>query len=99
MKRVAPLLALVAVLAAVMPARGANVFQDLAGFSAKETCSCVFVAGQTDDYCRAFGQIQGYKVDVAIDHGANLVTATYSPTVVRTARFVDGAGCTLDPIQ
>jgi hypothetical protein len=74
---------------------GSSVFQLLAGFSAKESCSCAFVVAQTDAYCQAFGQQSGYTVSVAIDRGAKVVTSSVAGST-RTARFADGAGCTLD---
>ena len=73
----------------------ANEFQILTGFSAKETCSCAFVVGQTDAYCNAFGQQAGYAVTITIDHAAMAVTSTYK-TSTRTAHFTAGAGCLLD---
>lgn len=69
----------------------------LTGFSAKESCSCAFVVQQTDDYCMQFGQVEGFEVDVAIDHEAKMVTATFNETA-RTAHFTDAAGCVLDPL-
>jgi hypothetical protein len=79
--------------------REANLFEVATGFSAKEACSCAFVAGQTDDYCKAFGQVAGTSlaVDVVVDRGAQTVTSTISG-VSRTARAAAGAGCTLDPL-
>jgi CubicO group peptidase (beta-lactamase class C family) len=68
----------------------------LTGFSAKETCSCAFVVGQTDDYCKAFGQQQGFNLVITIDHSAQKITSTYQ-TLARTASAKAGAGCTLDP--
>ena len=78
-------------------AADATIFDILAGFSAKETCSCVFVTGQTDDYCGAFGQLQGYTVATTIDHTAKTTTAKFQ-SVTRTAHYDDGAGCTLDAL-
>jgi hypothetical protein len=72
----------------------------LAGFSAKETCSCAFVDGQTDAYCNAYGQDAPFTSTITIDHAAKMVTAVSVDFggVTRTAHAVDGAGCTLDPI-
>jgi hypothetical protein len=67
----------------------------LTGFSAKETCSCAFVVGQTDEYCKAFGQQQGFNIVIDIDHNAQKITSTYQ-TLARTASNKPGAGCTLD---
>jgi hypothetical protein len=73
----------------------ADVFQLLTGFSAKETCSCVFVVGQTDAYCMAFGQQSGYSVGIQIDHTAQTVTTSFL-LATRVAR-AGATGCKLDP--
>ena len=75
----------------------ASILHILTGFSAKESCSCAFVVQQTDDYCVQFGQVEGFEVDVAIDHETKIVTATFNGTS-RTAHFTDAAGCVLDPL-
>jgi hypothetical protein len=74
----------------------ADVAELLMGFSAKETCSCAFVVGQTDTYCQAFGQQPGYMVTLTIDHQAKTVTADVGIGETRTARVTSGGGCTLD---
>jgi len=74
-----------------------GILHILTGFSAKESCSCAFVVEQGDDYCVQFGQVEGFEVDVAIDHDEKLVTATFNGTS-RTAHFTDGTGCLLDPL-
>jgi hypothetical protein len=73
----------------------ADEFQLAAGYAAKEACSCVFIAGQTDAYCTNYGvSPSGLAVKLAIDHTANTVTATFSSTV-RVATFTSGKGCVL----
>ena len=75
----------------------ADEFLILNGFEAKEGCSCVFVAEQSDDYCTTFAHsASSLTPTVTIDHNAKTVTSVLSDT--RVARFVDGAGCTLDPL-
>jgi hypothetical protein len=74
----------------------ANVLELLMGFSAKETCSCAFIVGQTDAYCQAFGQQKGYTVTLTIDQQAKTVTADVGIGETRTARVGAGGGCTLD---
>ena len=79
----------------------ADISHILTGFSAKETCSCVFAVGQTDTYCKAFGQQAGFEaVVINIDHSGKKVTATYSPptgtSVTRSSTAATGAGCELD---
>jgi hypothetical protein len=72
--------------------------QLLTGFSAKETCSCVFAVGQTDAYCTNFGQQSGYTLDITIDHTGRTVTSAFG-TITRTAHAgADGTGCTLDSL-
>lgn len=74
-----------------------GLLQLLTGFSAKESCSCAFVVGQSDEYCQAFGQQPGYAAKVSIDRAAKTVTSTFMG-VSRTAKAAPGAGCTLDPL-
>ncbi len=69
----------------------------LTGFGSKEGCSCVFVDGQTDDYCTQFAQAPGYMSQITIDHAGKSVSAMFFG-VTRTAHFTDGAGCRLDPL-
>jgi hypothetical protein len=66
-----------------------NQFQILTGFSSKEVCSCAFVVEQTDEYCKAFGKLEGYDVESVIDRNAKTVTSTFLGTS-RTAKFEDG---------
>ena len=75
----------------------APVPQLACGLAVKEGCSCVFIVKQTDTYCTAYGAPAAYvAVHLQIDHPGNAVTATFLGAT-RTAHFVDGAGCTLDP--
>jgi hypothetical protein len=67
----------------------------LLGFSAKETCSCVFLADQTDEYCTAFGQTAGLNVTLAIDRAARAITSTFQGTS-RTAHADAAGACQLD---
>lgn len=78
-------------------ARAANQAEIVTGFSAKETCSCAYAADQTDAYCTEFGTPAGFQVDIAIDRKAKTAKATFLG-ISRTARFQEGAGCSLDPL-
>src|SRR5687767_11622081 len=78
-------------------AKNANTFQLLTGFSSKETCSCAFVVDQTDEYCKAFGQSDGFTVDITIDRAKKSVTSSFGG-VTRTATMKDGEGCTGDAL-
>jgi hypothetical protein len=76
----------------------ATAIQILTGFSAKETCSCVFAVQQTDDYCTNFGQQSGYTLTITIDHTGNTVTSAFG-AITRTARAgAVGTGCSLDSL-
>ncbi len=67
------------------------------GLAVKEGCSCVFIVQQPDAYCTGYGAPAAYvEVHLQIDHTAKSVRATFLGAT-RSARFVDGAGCTLDP--
>jgi hypothetical protein len=78
--------------------RVANVFELDGGFGAKETCSCVFVVGQADDYCVTFGTQPALPAQITIDHAAKTVSAAVPGMAPRVARVAgDGAGCVLDP--
>src|SRR5579863_8434558 len=102
MRRYALFLPVVALLllpsdrASAGPGMQANLVQLLMGFSAKETCSCAFVVGQTDAYCTAFGQQPPYVVTLTFDHTAKTVTADVNTGMTRTARLTAGGGCSLD---
>lgn len=78
-------------------ARAANQAEIVTGFSAKETCSCAYAADQTDAYCTEFGTPAGFQVDIAIDRKAKTAKATFLG-FSRTARFREGAGCSLDAL-
>jgi hypothetical protein len=79
--------------------RTANLLELATGFSAKEGCSCAFVVGQTDAHCQDFAQPPGvsFTLDITIDRDAQTVTSGLGD-LSRTARFVAGVGCTLDPL-
>jgi hypothetical protein len=73
----------------------ANEFQLATGYAAKEACSCVFVAQQSDAYCTNYGvSPTGVAVTLVIDHTASTVTASFSSTS-RVATFTSGKGCVL----
>lgn len=76
-------------------ARLPDQFEMLTGFSAKETCSCAFVVEQTDDYCKSFGKLGTYQVELTIDRSAKTVTSKFT-VVSRTARFTEELGCVND---
>jgi hypothetical protein len=73
-------------------ARTANQIEVVAGFGAKEACSCAFVADQSDDYCKAFGQAGVAPAEITIDRKAQTVSASLAG-MTRSARFTPGEGC------
>jgi hypothetical protein len=78
----------------------------LTGLDAKELCSCVFVVGQTEEYCREYvrlgipfpGLKQGVPVPIQllVDHDARRTSARVAGNHA-SARFVgDRRGCVLE---
>lgn len=70
----------------------------IAGSSAKETCSCVFVLKQDDERCKDYSRLIGPTQVVAfqIDHDAHTVVAMLAGWR-STARFLgQEQGCVLD---
>ena len=68
----------------------------LPAFTAKEYCSCRFVMGQTDAYCRGYVQQWLPISAIRIDEAARLVTAR-GTGVTRSARWLSPReGCRLD---
>ncbi len=84
--------------AVVDPGPPNAIVDDLAaGLAVKEGCSCVFIVQQSDAYCASYGAPASYlEVHLTIDHAGNSVSGTFL-SAKRTAHFVDGSGCTLDP--
>jgi hypothetical protein len=72
------------------------------GFAAKESCSCRYVVGQTEELCRAFGKppaLPGLITDIQFDESAKTTTAKLTvgaATVTRVARLTPVDGCLLD---
>ena len=68
----------------------------LPGFTAKEYCSCRFVMGQPDDYCRGYVKQWLPISELTVDEAARLVTAR-GTGAVRSARWRSPReGCRLD---
>ena len=69
----------------------------LPGFTAKEHCSCRFVMGQDDAYCRGYSRQYVPIGELAVDEAARRVTAR-GTGVTRTARWLSPReGCRLEP--
>lgn len=68
----------------------------LPAFTAKEYCSCRFVMGQSDEYCRGYVEQWLPYSTLTVDEPARQVTAT-GTGVTRTARWRSRReGCRLE---
>ena len=68
----------------------------LPAFTAKEYCSCRFVMGQSDKYCRGYVEQWLPISDLAVDEAARAVMAR-GTSVTRSARWLSPReGCRLD---
>ncbi len=66
------------------------------GFMAKETCSCAFVVKQTDEFCRAYGDLDAIPMKIAINHEAKTASAEFLWFWNRFAAYEGtGVGCRL----
>lgn len=71
-----------------------------AAFYAKETCSCLYLIGQSADYCRGYGLQMFMPSEVSFDEAARAVEARTFWGDRQRARFVGSPhGCRLDPIR
>lgn len=69
-----------------------------AGFSAKEVCSCVFVAQRPTDVCRDWTRVSPAVARFHVDTERKEVRATALATSRTVARWVDeDLGCVLVP--
>ena len=78
--------------------RYANGDPELAvSYRAKETCSCLFVLGRDEAYCRAWTAASPAVASVEIDAGAKAVTSRALLFWKARARLVDARrGCLLE---
>jgi hypothetical protein len=74
-----------------------NDLQLLTGYTAKELCSCLFVIGQDEDYCREWTRATPEVASYRIDPAAKSVRAQSILFWGARARFVNDAdGCVLE---
>jgi hypothetical protein len=67
-----------------------------AAYRAKETCSCLFVEGRDEEYCRAWTVATPDLARAVVDRGARRVRARALLLWTAEARFVDPRrGCVL----
>ncbi|MEQ1500924.1 MAG: hypothetical protein ABMB14_01775 [Myxococcota bacterium] len=84
--------------AGALPTYDAGLLGLAAAFSAKEVCSCVFVAGGSVDDCRAWTRVDPAVTRFRVDFDRGEVHATALGVTRSTARWVDDAhGCVLEP--
>jgi hypothetical protein len=68
-----------------------------AAYRAKETCSCVFVEGRDEEYCRAWTVASPDVARAEVDRAARRVRARALVLWTARARFVDArSGCVLE---
>lgn len=66
-------------------------------YTAKEACSCIFVMGQTEEYCRAWTKASPDVATFRVDSNAKAVEASALLLWGARARFVDErTGCVLE---
>lgn len=67
-----------------------------AAYTAKETCSCLFVMGRPLDWCREWTRVRRGLITVRVDEEARSVTARALGQARTTAQFLDPRlGCVL----
>ncbi len=66
-------------------------------YTAKESCSCLFVIGQTEEYCRAWTVQSPEVTSWSVDYGTQTVTATALTFWGARAHYVSREyGCVLE---
>jgi len=78
------------------PKYDAGILHLASGFSAKEVCSCVFVMGRDEAFCKEWTRVSPDVARFKVDREAREVTASALGMGRRKARFVyDQTGCVL----
>ncbi|MHB8879143.1 MAG: hypothetical protein ACYC8T_36045 [Myxococcaceae bacterium] len=66
-------------------------------YTAKESCSCLFVMGQTEEYCRAWTKASPQVANFTVDYKTKTVEAHAIMMWGARAHYVsDRAGCVLE---
>ena len=69
----------------------------LTAYRAKDMCSCMFVQGRDEDYCRDWTKASPNLASLSVDTEAKTVYTEALQYWSATARFVDAKqGCVLD---
>ena len=66
-------------------------------FAAQEGCSCRFVMERDQAFCEDWIRVSPDVARITVDEQAKSVTSRALMGWTRTARFVPGEGCRLDP--
>jgi hypothetical protein len=66
-------------------------------FAAQEGCSCRFVMERDQAFCEEWIRVSPDIARITVDEEKKSVTSKALMGWSRTARFVEGQGCTLDP--
>ena len=91
------LLTLLLVLGAGCERYKANDLQILTGYSAKMTCSCIFVMKRSEDFCASWVKESPDVKTVSIDRDAKTVETEALSLWGARARFLDARrGCVLE---
>lgn len=73
-----------------------SLFDLASGFSAKEVCSCVFVGGHDEAFCRELTRVSPDVAKFSVDQEARAVTArALGMGRTRAVYQGDGLGCTI----
>ena len=75
----------------------ASVLSLAASFAAQEGCSCRFVMERDQAFCEEWIRVKPDVARITVDEQAKTVTSRAFLAWKRTARFVPGDGCRLDP--
>ena len=66
-------------------------------FAVQEGCSCRFVMGRDDAFCKEWIRVSPDIATITVDEQAKTVTSSALMGWKRTARFDPVQGCSLDP--
>jgi hypothetical protein len=74
----------------------ASVLELGLGFSAQSACSCLWVVGQSEDYCRDYAKLTRVKTSVDFDYQNKIATSRALFLFRQKAKFIDSErGCKL----
>ena len=98
MKRFIAAVALALGVGGCVPGYDNNDLQLITAFTAKETCSCLFVMGMSEEYCKAWTKESPAVASWTADPAGKTVEASALYLWGARARYLGTEfGCTLDP--